>query len=669
MKCGKRPLYVFSGGFLTQSGLRDVLRSAGWHPRFGFPGRGTDGAIGVWGQKPVSWRGRAISRLTGARLLTIEDGFLRSVHPGDRRVPPLSIILDDIGIYYDARATSRLETLLQNGCAELDDTERAERGISILRDARLSKYTPPVARRSLDPGYVLVVDQTRGDASIPGAMVDAGAFSRMLHAARAEHPGRRIIVKSHPDVIAGHKQGHFNQSDAGDDTHLTSEINPWDAIEGAVAVYTVSSQLGYEAVLAGKPVRCFGAAFYSGWGLTEDEVVVRRRSTRQSRTSLFAGCHLAYPVYVDPWRKQLCSFEDAAEILQCLVEAEQRPDGATGEVFGGVRLWKRRNVMRFRPKLARPPKFTLDGRRANEIHKHEDRKVWLWASHGSANDPEGTGYVEDGFLRSVGLGAELTQAASLVFDTSGIYYDPTRASDLERLIADAARGAADSERARALKEAIRDARLTKYNVGAETNLSFPSDRSLVLVPGQVEDDASIRLGAGDVRTNLGLLRAARAANPDAFLVYKPHPDVEAGLRPGTVSDQDLSELADHAARNASAVELIEASDAIWTMTSLMGFEALMRGVSVTCLGTPFYAGWGLTEDLGPTCERRSARPTLEQLVWATLIAYPRYVDPVSGLPCTPELIVERLAAGAPFPKATMLSRLQAAMAGQSWIWR
>jgi capsular polysaccharide export protein len=84
---------------------------------------------------------------------------------------------------------------------------------------------------------------------------------------------------------------------------------------------------------------------------------------------------------------------------------------------------------------------------------------------------------------------------------------------------------------------------------------------------------------------------------------------------------------------------------------------------------PFYAGWGLTTDLGPICPRRAARPTLEQLAWATLIAYPRYVDPISGLPCTPELIVERLSNGQAFPKATALSRLQSLFASQSWLWR
>ncbi|MFD1809381.1 hypothetical protein ACFSHQ_18660 [Gemmobacter lanyuensis] len=103
------------------------------------------------------------------------------------------------------------------------------------------------------------------------------------------------------------------------------------------------------------------------------------------------------------------------------------------------------------------------------------------------------------------------------------------------------------------------------------------------MPGQVEDDASIRLGAGEICTNLALLQAARAANPDAVLIYKPHPDVEAGLRPGAVQAEGL---ADVIARNADPIRLIEACDEVWTMTSLLGFEALLRDKPVTCTGAP-----------------------------------------------------------------------------------
>ena len=660
-------LDVYSVGFFTQTGLTEILRSAGWRVRLGNPLRKSGGAVAVWGRRPASARGRFLARCTGRQLITVEDGFLHSVYPGDRSVPPLSLVIDDVGIYYDASAPSRLEALLQVGSADGIGTARSAAGIAMLRNARLSKYNVPASRKNPGTGYILIVDQTVGDASIRGAGAEAITFRRMLNAARIENPGTPIVIKSHPDVIGGRKRGHFAAGDG--DVFLADSINPWDVIAGADAVYSVSSQLGYEAILAGKPVRCFGAAFYSGWGLTCDEIPVPRRTARHSRESLFGACHLQYPVYYDPWRDRLCAFEEACAILKTLIEAEHADRDISGEVFYGVRRWKRANLVRFRPRLPEAPRFAHCSGKAKATASRAKRKVWLWASYASPSDPDGTGYVEDGFLRSVGLGAELTKAASLVFDRTGIYYDPTRPSDLEALIGNAANGHADTKRAGALIRSITDHGVTKYNVGAGELPDIPSGKEVILVPGQVEDDASVRLGTGQIATNLGLLRTARSANPDACLIYKPHPDVDAGLRAGQLSGSVVLDHADLICRDTSAADLLDRVDRVWTMTSLMGFEALVRGVPVTCLGMPFYAGWGLTRDLGPECPRRVARPALPELVWAVLIAYPRYVDPVSGLPCTPELIVERLSAGIQFPSANRLSRLHALFARQSWLWR
>jgi capsular polysaccharide export protein len=209
--------------------------------------------------------------------------------------------------------------------------------------------------------------------------------------------------------------------------------------------------------------------------------------------------------------------------------------------------------------------------------------------------------------------------------------------------------------------------LSKYNTGG-TNLSLPEGHR-VLVPGQVEDDASILLGTSEVRTNMGLLSAARDAHPDAVLIYKPHPDVEAGLREGKI---DAHKLADVVAKNMDPAALLAQVDEVWTMTSLTGFEALLRGVKVTTLGAPFYAGWGLTTDLGTVPARRGARPSLMGLIHATLIDYPRYMDPATGQPCPVEIVVERLSSGHvahPSPLNRILSKLQGIFATYAHLWR
>ena len=157
-----------------------------------------------------------------------------------------------------------------------------------------------------------------------------------------------------------------------------------------------------------------------------------------------------------------------------------------------------------------------------------------------------------------------------------------------------------------------------------------------------------------------------------MLIYKPHPDVEAGLRPGLIPEAQLTALADVVARDASAAALMDRVDGVITITSTMGFEALLRGLPVTTLGAPFYAGWGLTQDLGPVPGRRRTQASLAQLIYAALIAYPRYFDPVSRLPCPPEVALTRLAdpafatGGA---RLRLLAKAQGLFSGYAWIWR
>ncbi|MEM8842111.1 MAG: capsular polysaccharide biosynthesis protein [Pseudomonadota bacterium] len=660
-----------------------MLRLAGWEPQFGWPNRSTK--IGVWGRRPVSWRGRKLAKLTGAQIVTFEDGFLRSILPGSRGDPPLSLVIDECGIYFDANTPSGLERLILEAPEDPVRRDRARRGIEALQKAGLSKYTP-IARNSagiLAPGYVLVIDQTRGDASIAGAGADATSFQTMLAAARHENPGARLLVRAHPETVSGMKAGHFRHDGMKRNEIYCDRVqNPWDLIEGASHVYTVSSQLGFEALMAGKPVTCFGAPFYAGWGLTDDRVNVPRRGVARTLEQVFAAAYFDYPTYFDPYYDRITDFEGTVGTLQTLSNASRKHLGEDRVVFCGFRSWKRRHCLDFTGSHRSPARAVRSCEKAVDLAAGTNAELWLWASRSDPEDLARARHqsvaawnVEDGFLRSVGLGASLTAPCSLVFDDLGIYYDPNRPSRLEKLIDHASGLQSDSQeilRAGSLIAQINKSGVSKYNLGREFRLPSSAGRQVILVPGQVEDDASIRFGCGPIATNLALLQVARRENPDAFIVYKPHPDVEANLRPGRVSDADLAALCDCVAGNADPVDLITQADHVWTMTSLMGFEALLRGTPVTCLGIPFYAGWGLTADQRP-CARRKGRPSLRALAWAALIAYPRYVDPVTRLPCEPELVVERLASRhsrAPASSERLLSKVQGWFAARSaMFWR
>ena len=384
---------------------------------------------------------------------------------------------------------------------------------------------------------------------------------------------------------------------------------------------------------------------------------------------------ILYPRWYDPYRDRLCDFEKALDALEA--ETRNWREDHQGHIATQMRLWKRGSLQKV---FGRQSKLHFDDSlKAVDEAQGSGKSLLVWASKETEELAQAAKQakvpllrVEDGFIRSKGLGAKLIAPLSLVADDLGIYYDPTRESRLERLIAesvDLPEGAL--HRAEALVRSLIKARLSKYNPDASALPEIPEGRR-ILVPGQVEDDASVRLGCGEVRTNIGLLQAVRKANPEAVILFKPHPDVEAGLRTGAVPEEELLDLADMVLDNADPVALIGAVDEVWTMTSLLGFEALLRGKPVTCLGVPFYAGWGLTRDLADVPPRRAARPTLAGLAHAALIDYPRYFDPVSLLPCPPEIVIERLARGEvppPGPANRALAKLQGALASHAHLWR
>jgi len=252
-------------------------------------------------------------------------------------------------------------------------------------------------------------------------------------------------------------------------------------------------------------------------------------------------------------------------------------------------------------------------------------------------------HVEDGFLRSVGLGADWIRPVSWVVDSRGMYFDARRPSDLEMILASFDWGEDLLRRAAALRRRIVESGLTKYNVGKGEWLRPAGTRRVILVPGQVETDASIRHGSPQVRGNLDLLQRVRASNPDAYIVYKPHPDVVAGLRLRGTQEARAVDFCDELVVHVPMHHMLEHVDEVHVMTSLAGFEALLRERKVVCYGQPFYAGWGLTQDVFPVA-RRTRRLSLDALVAGALILYPRYFTAQGRAGATPEAALDDLQA-------------------------
>lgn len=587
-------------------------------------------AVAVWGERPSAQRPIKLARQAGIPILRLEDGFTRSLGLGVNGAPPLAMVVDDLGIYYDARTPSRLEKLIQIAAADPFQESDALRAIDMMVNYDLSKYNhaPPFSERSTGKEIVLVIDQTFGDISVKLGGANEHQFAAMLSSACREHPQAEIWVKTHPDVLSGKKRGYFNALPANPRIRLfVEDVSPQSLLQHVSTVYTATSQYGIEALMAGKRVVCFGLPWYAGWGLTDDRhpdapaLAARRGSA--PLTALVSAAWLRYTRYIDPYAGERATLFDVLDYLH-LNRTHQL--ARRGHLWApGMTLWK--------SSVVKPFLRTTDNQVSFSRRSKEATACIVWGIQGEARwkDKAAEGNLpiwrmEDGFLRSSGLGSDLLPPLSLVLDKTGIYYDATRPSDLETLLSHSLLTVEQQQRASQLHQHLVKNKLSKYNLGKRWQRPATGDKRVLLVPGQVENDASIATGTLSINTNLALLRTVRERHPDAFIIYKPHPDVLTGNRPGHIAEEEMTRLADCVALDADIIECIQQADELHTMTSLSGFEALLHGKLVYCYGQPFYAGWGLTVDEHPNA-RRQRSLTLQDLIYQTLIAYPTYIHP------------------------------------------
>lgn len=699
-------LGVVGQGMLNNNALLSEVLGATiqrWYPWSGLTSStAAPKAFIGWGAKKSFRRASKSARRHGVAAISIEDGFLRSLDSGIASKYGLSVVVDDLGIYFDLSATSRLEQLIlaTTGQWSSELTTTAQALINKLCDYELSKYNSTLGCPCLNTlaqtnnqSHVLLIDQVFGDASVKGAGASAQHFKKMLKCACQQHPEAIIWVKAHP---AGH-QGYLTALKLPPQVRvLTDAVNPIALLKQVDHVYTVSSHMGFEALMLGKPVHCFGVNWYSGWGLTNDKEapkrllkkVIKRRSAGYQHASgqrnksayqilttsltieqLFYAAYLGYSRYVDPATKQAC---DLATAINWLISNRHwQAQLASPLTIYEFSRWKLPFVKAFvdfpKTQLFIKPKPRLK----NLLHPDHFRMdlqhpalVWGLAKRQQLQEKlQSKGMIEpsiycmeDGFIRSNGLGATLLAPLSVVIDKQGIYYDATQPSDLEQLLVHCEALTPEQQaRVQSLWQQLLEQRVSKYNVGqANTPNSFNkaqiSSHRRLLIVGQVEDDLSVQYCGSSITTNSALIARVRQDHPDAYLIYKPHPDVEAGLRSGKVAESILA-LVDSVAYEMAMPDCLDAVDEVHTISSLTGFEALLRGLKVSCYGLPFYAGWGLTTDIdaasAPKCtylqrRQRSSALTLEQLIYCTLIAYPLYRLPHGFGLAQPEQVIDYL---------------------------
>ena len=268
-------------------------------------------AMLIWGTKFFGYRYKAFKKgiKNNLPLLLGEDGFIRSKNIAALGAPGLSVLVDHAGIYYDADLGCIIDHNLNSN---LDITpsqqDEAKRAMSFIRDNHLSKYNmTPAQSLNFDPenkyeSIVLVIDQRKGDQSISGAKADASSFKRMLNDAIQDNPNSCILVKTHPDAISGGFEGYFSSyKPTADNIRLLHEnLNPISLLKAVDKVYVVSSQMGMEGLICGKNVYCYGAPFYSGWGLTTDRGDQRKRKRSRSLEDVFYVAYMKHTFYFRP---------------------------------------------------------------------------------------------------------------------------------------------------------------------------------------------------------------------------------------------------------------------------------------------------------------------------------------------------------------------------------
>ena len=611
-----------------------------------------------WGRKKSGLQSIALAKKYNTNFQLLEDGFIRSLGLGIEGSPSFSLIEDDIGIYYDATTPSKLENILNNYDFKNDTSlmQEAKKAMELIKKYHISKYNnakdikKDFFTSDKNKEKVLIIAQTAGDASLEYGLGNKFTTKQMIDDAMNENPNASVYIKIHPDVLTGKKKSDIKLDEIPKECVILSEdVNPISLLKHFTKVYTKTSGMGMEALILGLDVVCYGMPYYAGWGLTIEKQVCSRRQRKLSVEEVFAGAYVLYTRYYNPCSQRA---SDIIDTINTIVKYRNIMQQNSHELFFfGFSRWKRKNVQLFFPSFNQKKIiFCSTLKEAQRRGLNNQSKIYIW---GKKPFIEVESYakeqktlllrIEDGFIRSVSLGSDLTKAYSLVVDSRGIYFDPTQESDLEHLLNTYVFDEEMLERSKKLQTYLVTNKISKYNNHQDKKIDLPNlkpSQTIVLVPGQVSDDASIVYGAKGM-SNLEQLVKTREAVPNAYIIYKPHPDVLAGNRKGHIETAVAKQYADVVISHVSLDSVLELADEVHTMTSLVGIEALIRGKKVHTYGLPFYAGWGLTHD-AEVSPRRVKKRTLDELVAATFILYPRYINPKTNLFCEVEDLLKEI---------------------------
>ncbi|BEK07713.1 capsular polysaccharide biosynthesis protein [Campylobacter jejuni] len=613
-----------------------------------------------WGRKKSGLKAMNLAKKHKAKFILLEDGFIRSLNLGVENSPSFSMVKDDIGIYYDATMPSKLENLLNTYEFKDEEIKQAKKAIELIKKYKISKYNNnldiPDDYFQKDEKRVLIITQTANDASLEFGLAKDFKTVDMIKDAIKENPKSKIYIKIHPDVLSGKKQSDLDINFLPKECILITEnFNPIALLEFFDKVYTKTSGMGFEALMQGCECVCYGMPFYAGWGLTKDKLECKRRMQKRSLEEVFYAAYILYSEYFNPYLNQKSNIFDTIQTLAKYKDIEKVNSNRLFML--GFTLWKRHFIKPFFNAKDNEIIFLNSLKSLAGYKLKENDKFFIWGKRIDYNTLKSTlvkkaqdedlsnftpkiSLTEDGFIRSISLGSDLTRPFSLIIDDKGLYIDPNKASKLEEHLQNEIFDENMLNRAKNIIKILLENRFSKYNGLKHENLKINAKigQKIILIPAQVEDDASMILGGFGLST-LDLLKEVRSKNQDAYIIFKPHPDVLSGNRVGLKDETLILEFCDEIVKDCSIDSAIKIADEIHTITSTSGFDALLRAKKVFTYGMPFYAGWGLTKDKHK-CKRRTRKLSLEELVAGALIIYPRYINPKTKTLCEIEVCLD-----------------------------
>ncbi|HEH4063955.1 TPA: capsular polysaccharide biosynthesis protein, partial [Campylobacter jejuni] len=300
-----------------------------------------------WGRKKSGLKAINLAKKYKAKFILLEDGFIRSLNLGVENSPSFSMVKDDIGIYYDATAPSKLENLLNTYEFKDEEIKQAKKAIELIKKYKISKYNNnldiPDDYFQKDEKRVLIITQTANDASLEFGLAKGFKTVDMIKDAIKENPKSKIYIKIHPDVLSGKKQSDLDINSLPKECILITEnFNPVALLEFFDKVYTKTSGMGFEALMQECECICYGMPFYAGWGLTKDKLECKRRMQKRSLEEVFYVAYILYAEYFNPYLNQKSNIFDTIQTLAKYKDIEKANSNRL--FFFGFSKWKRKFV-------------------------------------------------------------------------------------------------------------------------------------------------------------------------------------------------------------------------------------------------------------------------------------------------------------------------------------